>query len=99
MRFARDEGPRPGMTAEKLSRLKPAFKRDGSVTAGNASGLNDGAAAVLVTTPAARCEALGLTPLARIAAYASAGVDPALMGIGPVPATQRCLARARLVSR
>ncbi|ROO29457.1 acetyl-CoA acetyltransferase [Salinisphaera orenii MK-B5] len=91
--FARDEGPRPGVTAEGLSGLKPAFTRDGSVTAGNASGLNDGAAAVVVTTQA-RCEALGLTPLATLAGYASAGVDPALMGIGPVPASQRCLARA-----
>ena len=91
--FARDEGPRPGVTAEGLSGLKPAFTRDGSVTAGNASGLNDGAAAVVVTTQA-RCEALGLMPLATLAGYASAGVDPALMGIGPVPASQRCLARA-----
>lgn len=91
--FTRDEGPRPGVTAEGLAGLKPAFARDGSVTAGNASGLNDGAAAVVVTTRA-RCEALGLTPLATLAGHASAGVDPALMGIGPVPASQRCLARA-----
>lgn len=91
--FARDEAPRPGVTAEALGRLSPAFTREGSVTAGNASGLNDGAAAVVVTT-ARRADELGLTPLARIAGYANAGVDPAFMGIGPVPATQRCLARA-----
>ncbi|MDA3920386.1 MAG: acetyl-CoA C-acetyltransferase [Salinisphaera sp.] len=91
--FARDEQPRPGITAELLSRLSPAFSHDGSVTAGNASGLNDGAAAVIVTTTE-RATALNLTPLARIAGYATAGVDPAFMGIGPVPATQRCLARA-----
>ena len=91
--FARDEAPRPGVTADALGRLSPAFTRDGSVTAGNASGLNDGAAAVVVTT-ASRADELGLTPLARIAGYANAGVDPAFMGIGPVPATQRCLARA-----
>lgn len=91
--FARDENPRPGVTADSLANLSPAFARDGSVTAGNASGLNDGAAAVIVTT-AERAAALGLTPLARIAGHASVGVDPAYMGIGPVPATQRCLQRA-----
>lgn len=91
--FARDEKPRPGVTAESLANMSPAFARDGSVTAGNASGLNDGAAAVIVTT-AERAQELGLTPLARIAGHASAGVDPAYMGIGPVPATQRCLKRA-----
>ncbi|GAB3671762.1 acetyl-CoA C-acetyltransferase [Salinisphaera aquimarina] len=90
--FTRDEGPRAGVTSDDLGRLKPAFTRDGTVTAGNASGINDGAAAVVVTT-AAKCEQLGLTPLATIAGYANAGVDPALMGIGPVPATQRCLKR------
>ena len=93
IQFARDEGPRAGVTAESLAKLKPAFTGDGSVTAANASGLNDGAAAVVVTT-AERCSELGLTPLARIAGHASAGVDPALMGIGPVPATRRCLERA-----
>ncbi|AWN15087.1 acetyl-CoA C-acetyltransferase [Salinisphaera sp. LB1] len=90
--FARDEGPRPGVTAESLAGLKPAFLHDGTVTAGNASGLNDGAALVVVTT-AARCRELGLTPLARIAGYATVGVDPALMGIGPVVASQACLQR------
>jgi len=90
--FTRDEGPRAGMTAEGLSQLGSAFARDGSVTAGNASTLNDGAAAVVVTT-ADKCAELGLTPLATIAGYANAGVDPALMGVGPVPATQRCLKR------
>jgi acetyl-CoA C-acetyltransferase len=79
--------------AEALAGLRPAFDKAGSVTAGNASGLNDGAAA-LVLMSAAKAAALGLTPLARIASYASAGLDPALMGMGPVPASQRALARA-----
>ncbi|MFZ3186364.1 MAG: acetyl-CoA C-acetyltransferase, partial [Pseudomonas sp.] len=91
--FATDEQPRAGTTAESLGKLKPAFKKDGSVTAGNASSLNDGAAAVLLMS-AAKAEALGLPVLARIKAYANAGVDPAIMGIGPVSATQRCLAKA-----
>ncbi|MDP3847255.1 MAG: acetyl-CoA C-acetyltransferase [Pseudomonas sp.] len=91
--FAIDEQPRAGTTAESLGKLKPAFKKDGSVTAGNASSLNDGAAAVLLMS-AAKAEALGLPVLARIKAYANAGVDPAIMGIGPVSATQRCLAKA-----
>jgi acetyl-CoA C-acetyltransferase len=91
--FATDEQPRAGTTAESLGKLKPAFKKDGSVTAGNASSLNDGAAAVLLMS-AAKAKALGLPVLARIAAYANAGVDPAIMGIGPVSATQRCLAKA-----
>ena len=91
--FARDESPRPGVTAESLARLEPAFLRDGTVTPGNASGLNDGAAVVVVTT-AERCRELGLVPMARIAGYATAGVDPALMGIGPVPASRSCLQRA-----
>lgn len=91
--FARDENPRPGTSTESLARLAPAFARDGTVTVGNASALNDGAAAVIVTTPARAAE-LGLTPLARIAGQAAAGVDPAYMGIGPVPATQRCLTKA-----
>jgi acetyl-CoA C-acetyltransferase len=90
-----DEHPRPGTSAESLARLKPAFKKDGTVTAGNASGLNDGAAALLVTS-AARARALGRTPLARIVAYASAGVDPAVMGIGPVPAVRRAVDKAGL---
>lgn len=91
--FARDEGPRAGVTAESLQKLPAAFTRDGTVTAGNASGLNDGAAAVVVTT-AAKADELGLTPIATIAGYANAAVDPAIMGIGPVPATQRCLERS-----
>jgi acetyl-CoA C-acetyltransferase len=91
--FATDEQPRAGTTAESLGKLKPAFKKDGSVTAGNASSLNDGAAAVLLMS-AAKARALGLPVLARIAGYANAGVDPAIMGIGPVSATQRCLAKA-----
>lgn len=89
----RDENPRAGTTAESLARLRPAFQKDGSVTAGNASGLNDGAAAVLLMS-AAKAQELGLPVLARIAAYANAGVDPAIMGIGPVSATQRCLQKA-----
>ena len=91
--FASDEQPRAGTTAESLAKLKPAFKKDGSVTAGNASSLNDGAAAVLLMS-ASKAQALGLPVLARIAAYADAGVDPAIMGIGPVGATQRCLSKA-----
>lgn len=91
--FASDEQPRAGTTAQTLAKLKPAFKKDGSVTAGNASSLNDGAAAVLLMS-ATKAKALGLPVLARIAAYANAGVDPAIMGIGPVSATQRCLSKA-----
>jgi acetyl-CoA C-acetyltransferase len=90
-----DEYPRAGTTAEKLGVLKPAFKKDGTVTAGNASGLNDGAAALVVTT-ARKAQALGRKPLARILAYASTGVDPAVMGIGPVPAVRKVLERAGL---
>jgi len=91
--FAIDEQPRAGTTAGALAKLRPAFKKDGSVTAGNASSLNDGAAAVLLMS-AEKAQALGLPVLARIAGYASAGVDPAIMGIGPVDATRRTLARA-----
>lgn len=91
--FDTDEQPRAGTTVESLARLKPAFKKDGAVTAGNASSLNDGAAAVLMMS-ADKARALGLPVLARIAGYANAGVDPAIMGIGPVPATQRCLSKA-----
>ena len=91
--FVQDEQPRAGTTAESLGKLKPAFKKDGSVTAGNASSLNDGAAAVLLMS-AAKAKALGLPVLAKIAAYANAGVDPAIMGIGPVSATKRCLEKA-----
>jgi len=91
--FDIDEFPRHGTTAEALSKLRPAFDKEGTVTAGNASGLNDGAAAVVVTTRS-RADALGLKPMARIAAYASAGVDPKIMGTGPIPATRRCLDKA-----
>ena len=91
--FDTDEQPRAGTSEESLAKLKPAFAKTGCVTAGNASALNDGAAAVLLMS-AAKAEALGLPVLARIAAYASAGVDPAIMGIGPVPATKRCLEKA-----
>ncbi|TDF80477.1 acetyl-CoA C-acetyltransferase [Pseudomonas sp. H9] len=91
--FATDEQPRAGTTAESLGKLKPAFKKDGTVTAGNASSLNDGAAAVLLMS-AAKAQQLGLPVLARIKAYANAGVDPAIMGIGPVSATRRCLEKA-----
>ncbi|MBV7476459.1 acetyl-CoA C-acetyltransferase [Pseudomonas sp. PDM31] len=91
--FATDEQPRAGTTAESLGKLKPAFKKDGSVTAGNASSLNDGAAAVILMS-ADKAKALGLPVLAKIAAYANAGVDPAIMGIGPVSATRRCLDKA-----
>ncbi|MGH8561906.1 MAG: acetyl-CoA C-acyltransferase, partial [Nevskiales bacterium] len=85
-----DEYPRAGTTAEKLGVLKPAFAKDGSVTAGNASGLNDGAAAVMLMRESA-ARRLGLPVLARIKAYASAAVEPTRFGIGPVPASQRCL--------
>jgi len=91
--FAKDEFPRAGTTAEKLGGLRPAFKRDGTVTAGNASGINDGAAAVVVMS-AEKAAELGLKPLARIVSFSSAGVDPAIMGTGPIPATQKCLEKA-----
>jgi acetyl-CoA C-acetyltransferase len=91
--FEQDEFVRHGATLASMSGLKPAFAKDGSVTAANASGINDGAAAVLVMSEA-RAAALGLEPLARIRAYASAGLDPAYMGLGPVPASRRCLERA-----
>ncbi len=91
--FEADEFINRKSNAEALAGLKPAFDKAGSVTAGNASGLNDGAAA-LVMMSAAKAAALGLTPLARIASYASAGLDPAVMGMGPVPASQRALQRA-----
>jgi acetyl-CoA C-acetyltransferase len=93
LRFATDEFVRHGVTAESLSGLKPAFSKEGTVTAANASGLNDGAAAVIVMS-AKKADALGLTPIARIKAYANAGVDPKVMGMGPVPASRRCLERA-----
>src|SRR5471030_2593108 len=91
--FDADEYIKPGSTIEALSGLRPAFSKDGSVTAGNASGLNDGAAAVIMMT-ASQAKALGLTPLARIKAYASSGIDPAIMGMGPVSASRLCLKKA-----
>jgi acetyl-CoA C-acetyltransferase len=92
--FDVDEFPRHGTTAEGLSKLRPAFAKEaGTVTAGNASGINDGAAAVIVTSRK-QAEELGLQPLARVAAYASAGVDPSIMGTGPIPASSRCLEKA-----
>jgi acetyl-CoA C-acetyltransferase len=90
-----DEYPRPSTTAEKLAALKPAFTKNGTVTAGNASGINDGAAAVVVTTER-RAQRIGRSPLARILSYASAGVDPKVMGIGPVTAVRQALERAGL---
>jgi acetyl-CoA C-acetyltransferase len=91
--FDADEFPRHGTTAESLGGLRPAFEKDGTVTAGNASGLNDGAAAVLIMS-AKKADQLGLQPLARIKAYSSAGVDPSIMGIGPIPASKLCLKKA-----
>ena len=91
--FDSDEFIKAGTTADALAALRPAFDKAGSVTAGNASGLNDGAAAVLMMS-AAKAEQLGLKPLARIKAYASAGLDPSIMGMGPVPASQLCLTKA-----
>jgi acetyl-CoA acetyltransferase family protein len=90
-----DEHPRPGVTAEKLARLPAVFKEDGTVSPGSASGINDGAAAVLVASRAAADE-LGLEPVARIGASAVAGVDPSCMGLGPIPATRKALERAGL---
>ncbi|HAI85663.1 MAG TPA: acetyl-CoA C-acyltransferase [Firmicutes bacterium] len=95
IKFDRDEHVRPGTTVESLAKLRPAFKKDGTVTAGNASGINDGAAAVVVMS-ADRARQMGLAPMAKIRAYASAGVDPSVMGIGPVPATRKALAKAGL---
>jgi acetyl-CoA C-acetyltransferase len=91
--FDSDEYIRYNTTADALGELKPAFTKDGTVTAGNASGINDGAAAVMVMS-ARRANELGLKPLARIKAYSSAGVDPKIMGMGPVPASQMCLTKA-----
>lgn len=90
-----DERPRRDTTPESLARLKPAFRKDGSVTAGNSSGLNDGASALLILS-AERARALGLKPLARIVASASAGVAPRIMGTGPIPAVRKALAKAGL---
>ena len=91
--FGVDEFPRHGATLEAMKGLKPAFDKNGTVTAANASGINDGAAAVVLAS-AKKAKELGLKPIARIKAFASAGVDPKYMGMGPVPASKRCLARA-----
>ncbi|MEE9159783.1 MAG: acetyl-CoA C-acetyltransferase [Gammaproteobacteria bacterium] len=91
--FDTDEFPRHGTTAEKLAKLRPAFDKGGTITAGNASGINDGSAAVIVTIEK-KAKELGLKPLAHIRAYASAGVDPAIMGTGPIPASRKCLDKA-----
>jgi acetyl-CoA C-acetyltransferase len=91
--FDSDEFIKHGVTVESLAALRPAFAKDGTVTAGNASGINDGAAAVVMMT-ARKAHSLGLKPLAKIKAYSSAGIDPKIMGMGPVPATQLCLRRA-----
>jgi acetyl-CoA C-acetyltransferase len=91
--FDNDEYIKPGTTLDALSGLRPAFSKDGTVTAGNASGINDGAAAVVMMS-ARKADELGLKPLARIKAYSSAGVDPTIMGMGPVPAAQLCLKKA-----
>jgi acetyl-CoA C-acetyltransferase len=95
--FDTDEYPRAETTVEKLGGLRPAFRKDGTVTAGNASGINDGAAAVVVAT-AERAAKLGRKPLARILSFASTGVDPAIMGMGPVPAVRKALERAKLTT-
>jgi acetyl-CoA C-acetyltransferase len=91
--FDADEYPKHGTTVDALAALKPAFDKNGTVTAGNASGINDGAAAVILTS-AKTAEKLGLKPLARLRAYAIAGVDPKIMGMGPVPASKLCLSKA-----
>ena len=91
--FDSDEYIKAGTTLESLSTLRPAFSKEGTVTAGNASGINDGAAAVMMMS-AQKAQQLGLKPLAKIKAYASAGLDPTIMGMGPVPASQRCLQKA-----
>ncbi|WP_139905688.1 acetyl-CoA C-acetyltransferase [Clostridium thermarum] len=93
--FDTDEYVKPGTTAEKLAKLRPAFKKDGTVTAGNASGINDGAAAVVVMS-AEKAAQLGIKPMAKIVSYGSRGLDPAIMGYGPVAATQAALAAANL---
>ncbi len=91
--FDQDEFPRPGTTADKLGKLRPAFDRQGTVSAGNASGINDGAAVVMVMRES-KARELGLEPMGRIVAFSSAGVDPAIMGTGPIPASSQCLAKA-----
>ncbi len=95
VRVTKDEYPRAGTTVEKLAALKPAFAKDGTVTAGNASGINDGASALVIGT-AKKAKDLGRTPLARILAYCTTGVDPMIMGMGPVEAMRKALARAEM---
>jgi 3-oxoadipyl-CoA thiolase len=95
--FAQDEHPRPSTTLEALNKLKPAFRKDGSVTAGNSSGINDGAAALVIMS-ATKATELGLKPMARVVATAVAGVDPSVMGLGPIPASRKALARAGLTA-
>ena len=97
-RFETDEHPRRGTTVQTLAGLKPAFKRDGSVTAGNASGINDGAAALVVASEA-RARQLGRTPLAKVVSFACTGVDPAIMGMGPITAVRKAIERAGLSSK
>jgi len=91
--FAEDESIRSGTTLDAVSRLKPSFSKDGTITVGNASGINDGAAAVVLMSEK-RAKELGLKPLARIASYANAGIDPRIMGMGPVASSKKCLQRA-----
>jgi acetyl-CoA C-acetyltransferase len=93
--ITKDEYPRPGTTAEKLGGLKPAFAKEGSVTAGNSSGINDGAAALVVATES-KARAIGRRPLARILSYCTTGVDPMIMGMGPVEAMRKAVARAKM---
>jgi acetyl-CoA C-acetyltransferase len=95
LRVSRDEYPRPGTTAQALGALRPAFQKDGSVTAGNASGINDGAAALVVST-AEKARDLGRAPLARILSYCTTGIDPGIMGMGPVQAIRKAAERANL---
>src|SRR5699024_1845363 len=90
-----DEHVRPGTTPEKLAKLRPAFKKEGAVTAGNSSGINDGAAAIIVMTES-KAKELGIIPFAKVVSSGSAGVDPQIMGIGPVPATQKALKKANM---
>ncbi len=93
--IATDEFPKPGITAEKLGKLRPAFKKDGTVTAGNASGINDGAAAIIVMSKD-KAEELGVKILCTVKSYGSAGVDPTIMGIGPVPAVRKTLEKVNM---
>ena len=93
--FDTDEYPKFGASLEKMAKLKPAFKKDGKVTAANASGINDSAAALVVMS-AEKAAELGITPLCKIVSYASAGVDPSIMGVGPIPASKKALDKAGL---